>query len=162
MKLTVHLTDLREKPFDPGPGQGGDFQYRGVGDKLDGLTHRLHQLFLTFFIVLDQVPFIDEDDQGSVLILGVADHLGILLGDALFGVDQHHGDIAAPQGLEGLEDGELLQLVGGFALAADAGGIDQQIVVLVATEQGVDGIAGGAGDFGDHHPLLTDDGVDHR
>ena len=59
-----------------------------------------------------------------------------------------------------LEHRELLQFFGGLALAADAGGVDEQVGVRVTREQGVHRVAGGAGHFRDHHPLLADNGVD--
>ena len=48
-----------------------------------------HYRLLALLIVLDQIPFIDQNDKTSAFLQDIAYYLGILLGNPLIGVDQH-------------------------------------------------------------------------
>ena len=72
-----------------------------------------------------------RQDQPPALFLGIADHFGILFGDAFRGVDQDNGDIAPAQCRQRLEYAEFFQFLAGLALAPDTGRVDQQVCLAI-------------------------------
>ena len=94
--------------------------------------------------------------------MGQARHLGVLLRDALGGIDQDEAHIAALDGHGGPKDGVLLDVLLHLGLAADAGGVDEHEPALVVFKIGVDSVPGGAGHVGDDDPLLPQDPVHQR
>ena len=79
-------------------------------------------------------------------------HLGVLLGDALPGVDHDDAHVRPVNGHLGAHDGEFLNPVVHLGLAADAGRI----------QPGVHRVPGGAGHIADNHPLLAQHPVHKR
>ncbi len=77
------------------------------------------------------------------------------------GVDDHEDDIGAADGALGAVEGVELKIVArDLGFFADAGGVDDHEAVAVAVEEDVDGIARGAGDFGNDDARLSGEGVD--
>lgn len=68
--------------------------------------------------------------------------------------------VGAFDGVDGAEGGEFLETFFDFASFAEAGGVDQGVVSLVDGDFAVDGVSGGAGDFGDDDAGFAEDGVD--
>ena len=77
----------------------------------------------------DEVPLVDDDDDGAAGLVGVAADVGVEGGDAFGGVEDEEGDVGGLEVLAGHDDGQLLGHELGLALAADAGGVDETEVV---------------------------------
>ena len=77
----------------------------------------------------DEVPLVDDDDDGAAGLVGVAADVGVEGGDTFSGVKDEQGDVGGFKVLAGHDDGELLGHEVGLALAADAGGVDEAEVV---------------------------------
>ena len=94
--------------------------------------------------------FLGEDELGDFAVLG---------GDAGGEVDDQQGEVGAADGFLGAHGGE--NFYGGIAAGAgaEACGIDEGEVFFLEGAGEIDGIAGGAGDFGDDGALVIDDGV---
>ena len=137
-------------------GEGGDKDNRRVADELKGLAHALLEVVVSLVILLDRIPLIDQ--QGHALLL-LQDHAGdmcILGGDAIGGIDQQQGHIAALDGAQGAQHGVLLDTLLDLARAADACGVDQRDPLAVHGDRGVDAVAGGARRNADYAALLAD------
>jgi hypothetical protein len=80
----------------------------------------------------DEVPLVDDDDDGAAGLVRVAADVGVEGGDAFGGVEDEEGDVGGFEVLAGHDDGELLGHEVGLALAADAGGVDEAEVVAGA------------------------------
>ena len=92
--------------------------------------------------------------------MGVAADVGVEGGDAFGGVEDEEGDVGGFEMLAGHDDGELLRHEVGLALAADAGGVDETEVVVVAGDDFVDGVAGCSGDGADDGAVGAGEGVE--
>src|ERR1039458_1607625 len=93
----------------------------------------------------DEVPFVDDDDDGAAGMVDVAADVGVEGVDAFGSVEDEERDVGGFEVLAGHDDGELLGHELGLALAADAGGVDETEVVAGAGDHFVDSIAGGTG-----------------
>src|ERR1039458_6145884 len=80
----------------------------------------------------DEVPLVDDDDDGAAGLVGVTADVGVEGVDAFGGVEDEERDIGGLEVLAGHDDGELLGHELGLALAADAGGVDETEVVAGA------------------------------
>ena len=89
--------------------------------------------------------------------MGQAGDLGILLGDALIGVDEDQAHVAAVDGGDGAHVGILLNGVVHLRLAAHAGGVDEAVLAEFVFVVAVDGVAGGARHVGDDGALRAQD-----
>ena len=145
VKLAVHLADFRKYSLNSIAGLGGNPKHRRKGDKVGGQSHLFQQPVLTFFIIFNQVPLVDQDQECPAMVLGIADHPGILLRDTFLGINEHHTNITAAQSLKRLEDGKLFQFIRCLSLAADTCGVNEQIVILVPGEQSVNRITSSSG-----------------
>ena len=67
-----------------------------------------------------------------------------MIGDAVLGVDDENDDVGVLDGLQGLDDGELLDGLEHLALLAKAGRVDELVGTAVVFEVDADGVAGGA------------------
>ncbi len=76
----------------------------------------------------------------------IAADVGVQRGDAFGGVDHQQRDVRRLKMLARHHHGELLGHQLGLALAADAGGVDKAVVVALALDHFVHGIARGACD----------------
>ena len=94
--------------------------------------------------------------------MGIACHLGILLGEALSGVNDDDADIRPVHCHIGTQDAVLLDVVIHTGLAADAGGVDEHILAVFVFQDAVGGVPGGAGNIGYNGPLLTGHAVHQR
>src|SRR5579883_555334 len=150
----VDLADERKQALDAGAGFGGEERHRGVLQKLELVADLALELipflpFVSFYFI----PFIDADDDAAAAFVSVARDGGIEADDALGGIEhqQHHvGHADVPAGHD------HAQLFGhgfGLALAADARGVDEDVLDAVACDGFIHGIAGGSGDGGDDGPL---------
>ena len=82
-------------------------------------------------------------------------HLGVLLRNALGGVDENQAYICPLNGHGGPEDAVLLNVLRHLGPPPDTGGVNEDKAALVVFKTGVDGVPGGAGHVGDDDPLLA-------
>ncbi len=81
------------------------------------------------------------------------------MGDPLDRIDQQQGHVRFLEDLAGPHDGEELHVLPYPRLAADSGRVDHPVGLTIDVDNGVDGVAGGPGDRGHHHPLRPDQPV---
>ena len=86
--------------------------------------------------------------------------MGVLLADALSGIDKQQNDVGVGDGLQGLDDRELLDGLEHLALAAQACRVDELKPLPVLLERHVNRIAGRAGLVERDQTLFTQPGVD--
>ena len=80
----------------------------------------------------DEVPLIDNDDDGAATLVGVAADGSVGGGDTLGGVDDEERNVGGFEMTARHDDGELLGHEVGLPFAANAGGIDDaELVILV-------------------------------
>ena len=91
--------------------------------------------------------------------MGQARHLGVLLGNAVLGVDHNEAHVAALDGHGGPQDAVFLDGVVHLGLFAHTGGVDEVILAGSIFKIAVDGVPGGAGHIADDDPLLPQDAV---
>ena len=92
--------------------------------------------------------------------MGVARYLAVLLGKALHRIDEDNGHIAAVHRHIAAQHAVPLYGVLYLGLAADAGGINEDILAVLVFNDGIGGVTGGAGNIADDHPLLSGQIVD--
>ena len=91
--------------------------------------------------------------------MGKPGDLGVLIGDAVPGVDHDEAHVRPLDGQLRPHDGELLHPLVHLGLAADAGGVDEHIAAQLVFIHGVHRVPGGAGHVADDDPLLPQDVV---
>ena len=94
--------------------------------------------------------------------MGKTCDLGVLLGDAVSGVDHDEAHIRPLNGQLGTHNGELLHPLVHLGLAADARRVDEHIAAVLVFIQGVHRVPGGAGHVADNDPLFAQNVVDER
>ena len=112
---------------------------------------------LVDLLARQQVPLVEHDDHRAPALGRHAGDLRVLLGDALGGVDHEQHEIAALHGAHCLQDRQLLDALFLARLAANAGGVDQDVALVFLLEQGVDAVDGGAGAVIDELALLAEE-----
>src|SRR5690606_21753745 len=108
------------------------------------------------------VPFVDGDDQRPAALDDVTQQAGVLLADALVGIEHQQYHVRRLDGLEGLDDAELLYGLVDPAVPSHAGGVDQHVGLPVAAERHQDAVARGAGLVIGEHALFAEYPVDER
>jgi len=108
----------------------------------------------------DEVPLVDDEDDGAARLVGVAADVGVEGGDAFGGVEDKEADVGGLEVLAGHDDGELFGHETGLALATDAGRVDEAEVVRAAGDDLVDCVASGAGDGRDDGARRAGEGVE--
>ncbi len=94
--------------------------------------------------------------------MGDPGDLGILLGDSGDSIDHKDNDIRPLDRCDGSHDRETLDIFGHFALPADTGRIDQDIIFSVMGDRRIDRVPGRTGYITDDHTVLPDQTVDQR
>src|ERR1700722_7126667 len=115
-----------------------------------------------FFPADNQIPFIDDDDDGASALVGVSGDRGVELADAFGGVDDEQGNISAFQVLACHHDGKFLGHEARLAFAADAGGVDEAEGAAVVLDDFDAGAAAGAGGGGDDGAVGRSQAVEQR
>jgi hypothetical protein len=77
-------------------------------------------------------------------------------------IEHHHRHVRLGDGLQRVRDAGALDRVIHLGLAADAGGIDEHEVAIVAAERHHDRVARGTGHVAGNHPLFADQAVHER
>ncbi len=162
--LVERLVDLHHRLQQRGhaaAGLGREALAGGVGD--EGEFFPATGLDGGDLLGVAEVGLVEPDEDASPPVDGEAQDLGVLLRDALGGIDHQHHDVGPLDGAHRQDHAGHLHgavLLDDLGLAADAGGVDQDEAVAVALDQGIDGVAGGPGAVVDEHPLLAGQPVD--
>ena len=142
---------------------GGDADEGGVIEEeeliADVLFGRLNAGGLLAFRVV-KVKLVGDDEAGLFFLLNEAGDLAVLRGHAGGEVDDEEADIGAADGALAAHGGEDLDGILHAGAFAKAGGVDDVMAFLAPDVGDIDGVASGAGDFGDHGALVLEDGVD--
>ena len=108
------------------------------------------------------VPLVDNDDERAAPLQDQAEQAHVLLGDTLVGIEHRDDDLGLIDGLQRLDDTELLDRFVHARPASDAGRVDQCVLAIVLLERDRDAVPGRTRLIEDHETLLADDPVDER
>ena len=156
------LVDLVKDLGDALPRQGRHGEHGRVVDELELLLGLRHHPFVFLFLVGDEVPFVQDDDDRLAGLVRQADDPFVLLGDSFDGIEQNERHVGAVQAFDGPHDAVLLDALGDPAAAPDACRVHQHIFPAVVLVQAVHGVPGRARDGAYDHPVLADERVDER
>ena len=109
-----------------------------------------------------QVPLVDDDDEPAALLPRACGDAHVLVGRALDSVEHDDGNVGAPEHLERLGRGELLDALVNPRTSAQAGGVDEDVARAVRLEQRVDGVAGRPGALVDEGTRVAEEAVHER
>ena len=158
--LGVDILNHLKEPVHPLACQGGKEQHRGVEHIAQTVADiGLHIPHGVGLLILHGVPFVDHDDGGFPCLVDQSGDFGVLLRDAVVGVDEDQADVCPLDGVDGAHVGILLNGVVHLALAAHTGGVDEAVFSGFVFKVGVDGVPGGACHVGDDDPFLSQDPV---
>ena len=111
---------------------------------------------------LHQVPLVQHDDHGALAVGGEARHALVLVGQADGAVDDQDGHVGTVDGAHGAHEAVVLHVLVDLALLAQAGGVDDGVALTVVLDDGVDGVARGAGDVGHDGAVIRGQTVGQR
>ena len=155
MVLLVDLVDEREQLVHALTGLRRDEQHGRVGHIRQALTHAERILLHGGAVLLDEIPFVDDDDARLACVMRLAGNLGVLLGDALGRVDHDDADVRTLDREQRAHDRELLDFLVHLALLADAGGVDKGELAARIVHVGVYAVARRAGNVRNDNTLLA-------
>ena len=157
--------DVLEKTIKRLAGLRAEQQHGRVADEkkldLDLLQHGL-QFLLVRGLFLDEVPLVHRDDARFFCLLNEAGDLLVLRGHALRGVNDQAAQVRAADARFAAHDAENFHGIVALALRADAGGINEHVVMLSQRVEDVHGVARRAADGRDERALVAEDGVCER
>ena len=110
----------------------------------------------------DQVPFVDDEDDAAAAFVGVAADRGVAGCYAICRVDDEECDVGRFKMAARHDDAEFFGHHFGFALAADAGSIDEAELVALEVDDLVDGVTRGSGDGRDDGAAGAGERVEQR
>ena len=138
------------------PGHGRDKEDFGVGHKGQHLADAGRETIHALIVLIGHgVPFVDGDQDAFAPLMGNPGDLRVLIGDALERVDHQHDHIGPFDGGDGADDAVAFELFFYFVFAAQTGGVDKNVVLAVALDDGVDGVARRAGNVGDNDAVFA-------
>ena len=108
------------------------------------------------------VPFVDDEHRRFARFFGVAGDCCVLRGDAFRRVDHHQRNLRSLDRFSRRDHRELFRFVGRFSLAANSGGVDDDIALAAARDLSVDRIARRAADRRDDRALFVREPVEQR
>ena len=140
--------DHRPDLLDAAASEGRDAQVLGPGSHdaqtaVDGL-----HAGLALAVVVEQVPLVEQHNDGTAALDGKTHDLLVLFGNAHGGVDDEQRHVGAVDGAQAADHRVVLDILVHGALLADARGVDHAVVLAVALHDGVDGVARRAGNVG--------------
>ena len=109
-----------------------------------------------------EVILVHHKDAGLLLLQDDLCDLSILHLGSLCTVDHEEAKVGALDALDGLIDGENLHRFVDLSLLPDAGGIDEDVVVLIDRAADVQRVACRAGDLAHDGALFAENGIDDR
>src|SRR6202165_1974476 len=142
--------------------QGGSENYHRIGPERELAPQDLDCRFAIECFAVDQVDFVDHDDQPLAFLNSQAGDALILSGGADGGIDQKQAHIGSADCADRAQRAILLNRGSSFAMAADAGGVDDDEATIAHRYLGVRWIARRAGLCGNHCSRLTQQRVDQR
>ena len=101
------------------------------------------QLLKVLLAVLDEVPLGPDEDHRRARLEAVADDALVLLAHAFIRVDHDEDDVGAADGAQRPRHAEMLDRFSDAGLAAQARGVDEQVVLALPLKIDVDGVARG-------------------
>src|SRR5574344_685197 len=119
-------------------------------------------LDLLFDILIQTIPLVDRDDDGATAVQNEAQQAQILIRDPLAGIDHQDHHVGIFDGLQRLDPRELLDRLVDFLLLAHPGGVDDDVLLIVALHRDIDGVAGGPRHVEDDDAIFTQHAVGQR
>ena len=117
-------------------------------------------LDLVALVRLQAIPFVHGHHQRAARFQDEAGDMRILLGNILLRVQHQHHHVGFGNRLQGLHHREFLDRFEYLAAAADAGRVDQRVLLAIALERNLDRIARRARHVESDHALFAQQGVD--
>ena len=114
------------------------------------------------FVIVQAVPLVDTDHQGTTAFENVARNVGILFGNTGVRIEKKHNHVGAFDCLKRFNHRELFDCLKHFAFTAKAGGIDQGVITIFILELDLDRIASGSGHVKSNQTIFTDQSIDQR
>ena len=111
-------------------GEGAREEERDVAQRA-ALLHLALEVARGVGLLVDEVPFVDHDDQALLHVRGLAEHLGVLRLEAALGVHEEHGHVAALDRALRAQHGVELDVLLHAGLLAQPGRIDQDDLATV-------------------------------
>jgi hypothetical protein len=112
------------------------------------------------FLPGPQVGLVHGHDDSALLEQDVSQDLLVLVGQPLRTVDHQNREVASLQGIETLEDGELLEYGLGLPFRADPRGVDELVRFPPVGHQDVHRIPCGPRDLRGDYAVIPDESVD--
>ena len=154
--------DHRPDLLDAAAGEGRDAQVLGPGGHDAQTAVDGFHAGLALAVVVEQIPLIEQHDDGAAALNGQAHDLLVLFGNAHGGVDDEQCHVGAIDGAQAADHGVVLDILVHGALLANARGVDHTVVLAVALDDGIDGVARRAGNVGNDRAVGAQDSVEQR
>ena len=129
--------------------------------RLDLLQHGFQPL-LVIGLFLDEIPLVDRDDARLFCLLDQPRDLLVLRSHAIHGVNHEAAQVRAADARLAAHDAENLDGIVALPARADAGGINEHVLVLAARVEDVHGVARRAADGRDERALVAEDAIRER
>ncbi|CAM2159381.1 hypothetical protein PT2222_50242 [Paraburkholderia tropica] len=113
-------------------------------------------------VVVHAVPLVHAHHQRTALLDHEARDMRVLVGDFLVRIEQQNHHVSVGDRLQRLHDRELLDGFEHLAATAQAGRVDQRVLLAVALEIHIDRIARRAGHVERDHAIFADQRVHER
>ena len=133
--LARDLVDEIEQAIDAVAALRGQHHHRRPRQEVERVLGQLAELRPCAASPVIEVGLVERDHERAA---GLLDHAGdprVLLGRAELGVDHEHDDVGALDLADRHRDGDLLDVGVDLRLAADPGGVDQDVVAAADRER---------------------------
>ena len=117
----------------------------------------VHQFAL---VRINGIPLVDGQHHSTATVQNKASNVGVLLCDALSGIQQQQNDIGRFNGLQGFNHREFFNGFKNFALAAQTRRVDEFELLSVPLKGNRDGVAGGTRHVKGNQALFTQPSID--
>lgn len=115
--------------------------------------------FAAFAIADEQVPFVENEEDGFFVFLNELGDAFFLTGYPLGGVEDEEAQIGAAQSAFRAHDTEDFDGGVVFRAVSHSGGVAEHVVAFGETVANINGVAGGSGGFADDGAFVAEDGI---
>ena len=140
--------------FDRATSEGRDSQVICPFCHTHATFDRLHHLFARM-VVGQKIPFVEQDNDGAAALDGEIGDLLVLLGHTGGRVDNEQGDIGTVDCAKSANHRVVFDILVHSALFTNASSVYKAILLVSALDDGINGIARGAGDVGHNGTIGT-------
>ena len=152
---SVSYTHLKSPDlFDRAAGEGRDSQVICPFCHTHATFDRLHHLFARM-VVGQKIPFVEQDNDGAAALDGEIGDLLVLFGHTSGRVDNEQGNIGTVDCAKSANHRVVFDILVHSALFTNASSVYKAILLVSALDDGINGIARGAGDVGHNGTIGT-------